>query len=350
MKLKKTLNKHKKALRKKKNVVAVGIGQKWTNGKNTGKDAILIFVTEKKNERDLSLEDKIPKTIDGTQTDVVGRTGQIKAQDVYTSKIRPLKPGYSCGHTKVTAGTLGSWFLDKDGDIVGLSNNHVLANENHTSARAVIVQPGTYDNSNWMPNRVGKLKSHIKLRKYNNKQDSAIFQPFKTLGIDPSLPIIGTVKGFNYNLQVGDPVQKAGRTTGYTSGNVIAMNATVWVEYNNGDFEFNDQIISNYMSAGGDSGSLLCDMNGNAAGLLFAGSDTVTIYNKIIYPKNAYGLQIYNPVNESLHHTVLIDGVETIFNLAKVDDVGALVSQLKQLASTGKTVDLTITYQVSLNS
>ena len=42
-----------------------------------------------------------------------------------------------------------------------------------------------------------------------------------------------------------------------------------------------DQIICGPMSAGGDSGSVVYDAGGNAIGLLFAGSDTVTILNRI---------------------------------------------------------------------
>ena len=41
---------------------------------------------------------------------------------------------------------------------------------------------------------------------------------------------------------------------------------------------FEDQTIAGDFSAGGDSGSAIFDMQGNAVGLLFAGSDTVTIF------------------------------------------------------------------------
>ena len=44
---------------------------------------------------------------------------------------------------------------------------------------------------------------------------------------------------------------------------------------------FNNQIITTDMSDSGDSGSLILDMQKKAVGLLFAGSDTVTIANRI---------------------------------------------------------------------
>lgn len=83
------------------------------------------------------------------------------------------------------------------------------------------------------------------------------------------------------DIDVGDTVQKSGRTTGYTVGEVLGIDATVNVSYENGVALFVDQIICGPMSAGGDSGSVVYDMKGNAVGLLFAGSDKVTIVNPI---------------------------------------------------------------------
>jgi hypothetical protein len=42
-----------------------------------------------------------------------------------------------------------------------------------------------------------------------------------------------------------------------------------------------DQIVTSNISQGGDSGSLVLDENNNAVGLLFAGSDKATIFNRI---------------------------------------------------------------------
>jgi hypothetical protein len=344
MKIHAALKKNEKDLLNKKNVIAVGIGQKWSKGKNTGKEALLVFVSSKEEETDLKPSDLIPKSLDNHTTDVVGRTGTLKALAL-TDKVRPFKAGYSCGHTKVTAGTLGAWFKDKDDELVGLSNNHVLANENRTNRKAWIVQPGVYDDPNWRPNFAGRLKNHVKLRRGYNTQDSAIFKP--ELPVDTILENIGAVKGWNDNPQVGDSVQKLGRTTGYTIGKIIAIGATVQVQYDRGVYTFRDQIITDYMSQGGDSGSLLCDMGGNATGLLFAGSNTVTIHNKIKYPRNAYGLKIYQPLEETLTHTVTVDGVDTVLALNGADDFKQLLSELRNLATQGKAVNLTLNYQVN---
>jgi len=79
----------------------------------------------------------------------------------------------------------------------------------------------------------------------------------------------------------GLKVQKFGRTTGYTEGEVIAIDTTARVNYGKGIAVFEHQIVAGPISTGGDSGSLVLDMDNRPVGLLFAGSDKVTIMNEI---------------------------------------------------------------------
>jgi len=98
---------------------------------------------------------------------------------------------------------------------------------------------------------------------------------------------IGVPKGVRQaNLDM--PVQKSGRTTCHTvDGLVTGIDATVGpVSYGLSQWAyFRDQIIISKegFSAGGDSGSLVLDMEGYAVGKLFAGSDTenITIANHV---------------------------------------------------------------------
>lgn len=77
-------------------------------------------------------------------------------------------------------------------------------------------------------------------------------------------------------------VQKSGRTTGYTTSTVIATDVAVSVDFGSqGLAMFEDQILVRDFSRGGDSGSAVYDMDNNLVGLLFAGSNTVTMLNKI---------------------------------------------------------------------
>ena len=92
---------------------------------------------------------------------------------------------------------------------------------------------------------------------------------------------------------IGDVVQKTGRTTNYSTGRVTHVNATVNVNYGGGRTARMDrQIVTTAMSAGGDSGSLLLDMDENAVGLLFAGSNVSTLANPIDPVLARFGVRI----------------------------------------------------------
>jgi len=71
-------------------------------------------------------------------------------------------------------------------------------------------------------------------------------------------------------------------STGYTEGTIQQIDATVQVSYGaNKVAVFTDQLIAGPMSQGGDSGSVVFNGQNNAVGLLFAGSSTTTVINRI---------------------------------------------------------------------
>jgi hypothetical protein len=77
-------------------------------------------------------------------------------------------------------------------------------------------------------------------------------------------------------------VKKVGRTTNLSMGRIIVTDATIDVSYGTaGVARFRDQILTTNISAGGDSGSLVCSLDNVALGLLFAGSNVVTVVNHI---------------------------------------------------------------------
>jgi hypothetical protein len=295
-----------------KSVNGIGVGHKWVDGKPTDSPAILVFVQKKSTKANVigkfSASELIPDRIDGIPTDVL-EVGDIVKQG-YTSKIRPIQPGYSCSHRSVTAGTIGGIFLDKDKHPVVLSNNHVLANENAAKIGDVIYQPGTLDSRgnmeftgwNQSPSNspyFATLKDYVILNANGNVQDSAIariHESFISSGMVNLLyPTINRPLAGFATPAVNTPVQKVGRTTGYTTGRIIGLSATFTIGYDFGPARFNNCVVLTSMSDGGDSGSLILDMNMNAVALLFAGSDKVTIANPIATVVNRYGLSLYNP-------------------------------------------------------
>lgn len=256
-------------------VTGVGVGHKWSDGVPVDyQPAIIVFVEKKYTKsgvtRKFSAGDIIPETIDGIPTDVI-EVGKIVKQDAsnFRNRVRPVKPGYSCGHGSITAGTIGGFFLDSDNDPVILSNNHVIANENKGRIGDIIYQPGPSDaigtNLNFrgwddpvsnLP-YMATLKRFTELKKNGNIHDSAVakIHPKYISGgmIDPLYPTINkSCAGFG-TASIAQQVQKCGRTTGYTTGRVIATKASFTVGYDFGQARFNDCVVLSAMSKGGDS-------------------------------------------------------------------------------------------------
>jgi len=270
------------------NVVGVGLGSKHINGVNTGEPCLVVLVEQKIDREFLDDSDLIPATIGKCKTDVL-EVGTIFAQtDMRNNELmRPAMGGCSVGHTRVTAGTIATAVIDRGATIPGryyiLSNNHVLAASNAATIGDIVVQPGTVDGGTAAANRIGRLARFVPILfgGANNVVDAAIAEVDQFDKCSPEIYSIGYVQGVA-NVAVGTRVQKSGRTTGYTRGRVIAINATINVNFGSpGVARFVNQIVTTNMSAGGDSGSLVLDMRENAVGLLFAGSPTATIINPI---------------------------------------------------------------------
>ena len=77
-------------------------------------------------------------------------------------------------------------------------------------------------------------------------------------------------------------VKKSGRTTGFTTGTIQQIDVTSTVTHgSNKTATFVDQLMAGAMSAGGDSGSAVLNDQNELVGLLFAGSNSTTLFNRI---------------------------------------------------------------------
>lgn len=290
------------------NVVGMGVGVKWKNGQPTGEPALLVMVTHKLAKDVLSPADLVPSELSEMQTDVVaigypiaGCGGALEVgPQTLDRHLRPVKGGFSIGHRNTTAGTVATCVYDlnkdnKDGSLPSryylLSNNHVLANNNNASIGDPILQPGPYDGGVNPRDCVAFLSRFIPItfeppilrERHQNFVDAAIAEG-QFHNLDREIYWIGYVKGWEAKnkIKVGMRVQKTGRSTNYTTARILAINATVDVNYSAGRVaRFKDQIITTSFSAGGDSGSLVTTMDNAAVGLLFAGSSSSTIINQI---------------------------------------------------------------------
>ncbi len=299
----------------KDHVVGIAVSHKIKKEQDTGDPCLTVFVEQKLDSALLGSGQAIPKTIQKFKTDVV-ETGpifaephhaEVFAEDQETDagiqtlkkRVRPVEGGYSVGHVSITAGTMATAVYDRSPypgippRYYMLSNNHVLANSNDARIGDPILQPGPYDGGTYPSDVVARLYRFVPIRFDGscNYVDAAIaVGEFHDL--DREVYWIGYVKGVA-TVSVGTVVQKTGRTTSYTTGRVTAVNATVNVNYGGGKVaKMCRQIITTNMSAGGDSGSLLCDMNENSVGLLFAGSSSITIHNDIRYVQSLLGIRV----------------------------------------------------------
>lgn len=289
-------------------VTAVGTGCGRGERHENGEKAAVAFVTEKKAESELDEEEVLPKEIDGWKVDVqpVGELGiepvtPEKAQDTgevnTTDRHRPAPHGVSAGHREITAGTDGfiAWDKVQENGLTypvpkTVSNNHVYANENQASKGDLILQPGSYDGGQADRDVVGELDDYVPIEDEGNKVDVA-YATVSGRKLNSYIPSIG-VPTQTTEVAEDDTVKKFGRTTGLRKGKVLSTDARVRVRYDSGVKEFEDQILTESISAPGDSGSAVTDKNGDLVGLLFAGSNTVTVVNKVEHVLNETGLSL----------------------------------------------------------
>lgn len=314
-----------KHLLKKSNVIGVGVGFKETGGKRTADLSLSVLVQEKVDLQSLSKKEIIPKAVDGIPTDVI-RVGKVVAYQSPRERRRPAPPGVSIGHYAITAGTFGAVVRDATtNEMLLLSNNHVFANSNDASQGDAIIQPGAADGGRAPQDRIADLLRFVPIQYKDggggggddggsqcpiarfiasllnsfakasgsqtrmvpvaaapvNLVDAAVAKPWQDSAISDETLQIGKISG-TVEATIGMAVKKSGRTTGLTQGNITVLDATIEVGYGgNRTAMYEHQLLSNDMSDPGDSGSLLVDNENHAVGLLFAGSDEVTVFNPI---------------------------------------------------------------------
>ena len=306
------------------NVVGVGRGYKWVRGENTGQEAAVVLVREKRARGDLRRADVVPKKLGELVTDII-EVGDIRLLDTdRTGEFRPARPGLSIGHFRVSAGTFGAVVRDRSsGEPLILSNNHVLANlTNGADERAApgdaILQPALYDGGAMNKTVIGHLERFVPLHRQliapkcriarlfeaalnkfigafqphyrvqvlradeqENFVDCAVAAPVTPDAVASDILEVGTVAGIK-EAQPGMVVKKSGRSSGLTHSIVLATEVTFKVGMDHREYGlFADQVLCGPMSKPGDSGSLVLTEDNYAVGLLFAGSDQATILNRI---------------------------------------------------------------------
>src|SRR2546426_3504963 len=245
-------------------------------------------------------------------------TGRLMALSDPTQRQRPAPMGFSVGHPAITAGTIGARVRDALGRAYILSNNHVLANSNGASLGDPEYQPGPFDGGtaadqtaplsdfqviSFAPNGANTIDAAIALSNTSVLDNATPADDGYSM---PNSTIFGDANGDGLfddrNALLGLNVQKYGRTTRLTHGQITGINATVTICYAVSGFtctktaRYVDQLIISPggFSNGGDSGSLIVtdDANLNPVALLFAGNASVTIANRIDLVLQRFGVVI----------------------------------------------------------
>ncbi len=272
-----------KAYMGRENVSGIDVGYKYVNGQRTDDIVVRIHVREKIPESALEAVAVFPKEINGVPVDVIQAIYRPTAaiESLFKRRLRrdTIQPGLSISHPKISAGTFGAVVYDNSsGRPCILSNWHVLAGSYEAAPGDDIIQPGSFDGGRSPRDRIGQLQRSI----LNEDGDAAIASVDRTSGRSVELAQLetGVVLRSARMAQIGDILEKSGRTTGVTRGKIDGLGAYT-LAYSVGSrtiegFKIVSIIDGNpqneEISSGGDSGSIWYDpQTKEGVGLHFAG-------------------------------------------------------------------------------
>lgn len=277
-----------------------------------GQESILVLSRTRVEEWPVQKRGIVPETAGGYPVKVLF-TGEINAPRASSETtaengamefVRPVPIGVSTGLASGATGTISARVIDGD-RVFALSNNHVFAKSNSGLSGDAVLQPSILDGGELAQHEIGRMTAFHPIvfgGECVNTIDAAIAGTDTSL-LDNKTPLggYGTPQGTPMAAAPGMQVQKYGRTSGLTEGEVVAINATVEVNYGPAGIAcFTDQVIvtPGSFSKGGDSGSLVVSRSPNRnndvrpVGLLFAGSETISVANDIALVLSAFGVAI----------------------------------------------------------
>lgn len=304
---------HEEKLFENPGVVAIGIGRV----EEGAEPELHVYMNQAVPQASAAV---IPIYIEGIPVQVF-ETDKIRAfdgppgNDHQQAFAHPVPMGLSTGNTAgVFAGTLGVRVRRIGQSAVGyVTNNHVAAASGSGLCPAQLnptrlppfgldqCQPGRLDAPGHVcvAPSIGDLVQAVPIimgNQFENTVDAAFVRSTPSL-VGKNILDIGSPSKTLQEPTPGLQVQKSGRTTGRTTGTIQTVNVTVSVGYGAcGTAKFVGQffVTPGSFSAAGDSGSLILTNNTakRPVGLLFAGSSTITVGNRIADVLGALHAQI----------------------------------------------------------
>lgn len=278
-------------------VHSVGIGRKEVNGQPTGSISITVYVEEKLPKDELEDDLILPDSIDGVDVDVKESSEFVSEghrnpplqesppyarseddhegnQTVRYHTHRPVFGGISGAHPDVTAGTIGGPFAH-NGDLVWLTNRHIVASGTDHTIGEDFCQPGPADNSNL--HVIGTVRDQGRWdADGTNYVDSGLVTPNDTSNVADTVLGLGS-PGESEIANFSDTYVKSGRTTNIKSALLRDRDVSTSIGYGSFSLYYEGLIIFAPVSQGGDSGSLWARYDRaqdtyHPIGLHFAGS------------------------------------------------------------------------------
>ncbi|MCZ6860979.1 MAG: serine protease [Alphaproteobacteria bacterium] len=186
--------------------------------------------------------------------------------------VRPLQAGTSVSSTTTTAGTICCFVRDREGVSYLLTVDHVLGDR----VGDVVVQPGLFDGGNRQSDRVGKVFRTLSGADTGGRVGAAIARLDKE-EFATEVPGVGPFNGIAENIPVGSKVIVVGRSAGRVEGTVEAVEMSVTIRTAKGNVRFENLIMTTGITQGGDSGAPVFLEDGRLIGMVYAGSQTVTM-------------------------------------------------------------------------
>jgi len=297
---------HLRALREifaDKNMVGIGVSEKVTERRNTGRLCVTFYVQKKIPASRLGIRKSLPQVIAApggqavfTDIKVIGKiVPEINRQPT------PVQSGFSVGHKSITFGTLGA-IVRKGNDFFILSNSHVLAKSGTARIGDTILYPAKGDNGVLGTHDVATLSEFKKFTlggDFVNRCDAAIAKilPGRIGELIPSIPGIAGAPGIMAPT-IGMKVVLKGRSGVGREGLVQDVNFRTTVPYDEfaNEVGFLDQVLCTRYTRDGDSGAIVVAKDfGKIVGLHFAGSATESVFSPIQPVIDALGFQFINP-------------------------------------------------------
>ena len=242
----------------------------------TAGDQLTFLVKEGRS----GVPDAVPLDVDGRLVEVpveAVECGEVKFAAELADRVRPAQGGYSIGNSRFqNAGTLGAWVQIADEHHghtgwIGLSNNHVFTGYGGAGQTGDdILQPGVLDGGADVIGRLAYI--HPVNLGGTNVIDFAYCTPLSPHKITSDIHAVGPIQGI-VEPDTDMDVEKVGRTTGHTTGQILSLDATIDVSDPSLDnvVTFTRQLMMDCEVRPGDSGSILMERGtGMMVGLCFA--------------------------------------------------------------------------------